>query len=205
MQNSEQNNPNGKPPHGAPSQGPAAEQQSASATAARGTAPAKAVPHSAPTIKLTNTVTPASTAASAKPGASNGTGRSPTAAKVPTPHTDPAAQQQTPRPYFFPEGMKLGDVPLGVQCAIEEMVNPCMEELVIAEKDPLAKAIATALPFEKATQILLQRELTDKMLSDNPDPEEIERLVNLIDRSAKRMHYIEDKLLRIRRRQGLLR
>ena len=207
----EPNKPNDEPTNGAAPPGSGAKQQAASAsaaggaTAARGAAPAKTAAPSAPTIKPTNKVPTPDTAASAKPVAANGTGRSPKTAKVPTPDTDPAAQQETPRPYFFPEGMQSGDLPLGVQCAIEELVNPCMEELVIAEKDPLVKAIAGPLPFEKTTQILLQRKLTDKMLSDDPDPDEIERLVDLIDRSAKRVHYIEDKLLRMRRQQGLLR
>ena len=201
MTSLDQHNPNGGPTHGVPSQGSAAAQQPASATAAYGAAPAQAVPRSAPT----NKVTPAGTPASAKPGAADGRGRSPKTAKVPTPDTDPVMEETTPCPYFFPEGTMAGDVPLGVRCAIKEMATPIMEKMVIAEQDPLAKAIAGPLPFEKTAQILLQAEFSREMLSETPDPEEIERLMNLLDRSAKRVHHIEDKLVRIRRQPGLLR
>lgn len=116
----------------------------------------------------------------------------------PQPDVDPTPPGKTPlRQYFFPDGLRPEDLAPGIRQAFVDLVEPCMAEMVVAEENPTAKAIAGPIPFEKSCEILLQSKLAALYLSDNPDWEEIERLTGLLDRIARRVHRATDQLIRL--------
>lgn len=92
--------------------------------------------------------------------------------------------------------MRFEDLSQGVQQALVELVIPCMEDLVIGEKDPLFKAMAGTLPANMFTLHLLKEELVALLLSSEADPKEVERVMSQIDRVERSMHRAQDLLLR---------
>lgn len=116
----------------------------------------------------------------------------------PRPEVEPVPPSRTPvRQYYLSDDLGVKALGPGVQQAFVELVDSCMAEMVVAEDNPTAKAIAGPIPFEKSCEILLQCRLAALYMSEDPDWQEIERLTSLLDRIARRVHRATDQLIRL--------
>lgn len=208
--------PNGKPTHGAAAHGPAAAQQPASAKSASGASSPRAVPppslSPAPQKSAVPPVTPPARVSTAGDIPS----KRPPAATVPTADkAKSAAESQSanpaavspqptspPRPYFVPAGTVLDSFSPETQSAYHEIVAPCYEQLVLAERNPMAKAVGGVFSAETAIGIFAQHESMGAVMSGTADPQELELLMTRHDKSVKRLERLANLLLRIKALQS---
>ena len=193
--------PNGQPASTGPN-GPAAATASPKIKGAPGAAEAKAkVPQAATPV----TARPDKSQSGARPssGAPTGTtanvsdrvGKSPL---PPPPDIEPVPPSKTPlRQYYLSDDLRVKALGPGVQQAFIELIDTCMAQMVVAEENPIAKAIAGPIPFEKSCEILLQCRLAALYMSEDPDWQAIERLTSRLDRISRRIHWATDKLIRL--------
>lgn len=207
---------NGKPTNGAAAHGPAAAQQPASANSASGASSPRAVPPTSRSPAPQQSAVPPVTPHSKVSAAGDITGKRPPAATAPTankpksaaevkgesPAVSTAGPKSQPRPYFYPAGTDLESLSNETQSAIREIVVPCYEQLVMAERNPMAKALGGVFSADTAMGILAQQESVAAVMSGTAEPEELELLMARHDKSVKRIERMANLLLRFKTYQA---
>ncbi len=76
----------------------------------------------------------------------------------------------TPRPYFIPKNLDLGQLPHGFQEAVEHIILPAYEELVVRAASSLERTAGMTLCFQTWLELLEQFEIGHTIQEGLPRP-----------------------------------